>query len=121
MPAHMSSRQGGSRSWGSSAVVASILSWTALILLIGVAATRPQGASEEGCLDVCLAPALWFVLFVLLTPVVIITALVGAGAGWVAKSREPTGLGRIAWISSLAALLTLVVTWTVMIATGPHS
>ena len=81
---------------------------------------RPEGKSEEGCLDVCLAPALWFVVFVLLTPVVILTALVGAAAGWVAKSRDPTRLGRSAWLCSLAALLALVATWTVLIATGPH-
>ena len=117
----MSGEPESSRRWEATATVASILAWAALIPLIGVSVARPQGTSDQGCLDVCLTPALWIVLDLILTPVVILTALAGAGAGWIAKSRKPTGPGRAAWLSSVAALLGVVATWAVLIATGPHS
>ena len=94
-----------SRRWDATATVASIVAWGVLVPLIGVAVTRPEGTSDEGCLDVCLSPALWFLLDLMMTPVVFVAALIGAVTGWVAKSRRPAGLGHTAWWFSIAALV----------------
>jgi ABC-type Fe3+ transport system permease subunit len=108
------------RRWDVIATTATIVAWVALIALIGVALAQPEGTSDEGCLDICIAPPAWFVLFVLLTPVVILGGLVGIGAGSAARRQNPAGLGHTMWLSSVAALVVLVLSWIVMYATGPH-
>jgi hypothetical protein len=89
--------------------------------MIGISLTRPQDPNRDnGCLDICIAPPVWFVLDVLLTAIIVIASLVGLGTGWLAKQARPEGPGHTAWRASLAALAGVVLTWAVLIATGPH-
>jgi hypothetical protein len=77
-------------------VVAAFVAWTALIAMIWVSiAHQPHDPnSDNGCLDICIAPPAWFVLDLLLTPIVAIKALVGLGTSGLARNARPDGLGR---------------------------
>ena len=117
----MTSRQPPSKRWGSAAAIAAFLAWAALVAMIGISLTRPHDPnSNNGCLDICIAPPAWFVLDVLLTAIIVIASLVGLGTGWLAKKARPDGPGHQAWRASLAALVGVLLTWAVVIATGPH-